>query len=152
MTRTEQLARQLEYQLPALLRQLNPAPEEDPMSDLSIPQLRLVRAIAECPRTPSELMEILGSSASSISQISSRLEESGLVERKSDASDRRRTHIQLSDMGRKLFEARMNIRLERTERALENLAPNDREAIVRLMGRMIEHSPIGSAFDMEFAN
>ncbi len=66
-------------------------------------QLDVLRYLARCNRysdTPASVTEYLGLTKGTVSQSILRLEEKGLVERKTDPSDARRSHLKLTTSGR----------------------------------------------------
>lgn len=66
--------------------------------ELTPPQAFLVRLLDE-PRPMRELAELLGYDASNITAIADKLEDRGLLERRSDPTDRRVRHLALTAAG-----------------------------------------------------
>src|SRR5438128_8143690 len=91
---TEEQAAQLECLLPKLMRRLFTL--QDAVSQLPLAQLRLCTILQGGPRPMSVLGEELSISVSAVTQIADRLERAGLVERVSEAEDRRMRRLRLT--------------------------------------------------------
>lgn len=73
------------------------------------------------------------------------LERDGLVTRAADAEDRRLKLVELTPAGARKLK-RMDARVEAAQDALlEPLAAHDRDRLVRLLTRVVEHPPRASA-------
>jgi DNA-binding MarR family transcriptional regulator len=64
-----------------------------------------------------------------MTQLISRLERAGLVERRPDPDDGRASLISITDAGRQVFEARRTNRAEQISALFAGLSPEDRAAI-----------------------
>jgi DNA-binding MarR family transcriptional regulator len=85
----------------------------------------------EAPVGMSELAERMHVSLATMSQVVSDLESWGLVERASDAADRRRTLVSVAAEHRDNIRAIQEQRLRPLSRALRRLEPDERAALVR---------------------
>ncbi|MEO7448620.1 MAG: MarR family transcriptional regulator, partial [Humibacillus sp.] len=66
-----------------------------------------------------------------------RLERSGYVERRPDPGDRRGVLVRLTTAGRDVVDAAMADLIEQEKSLLSELAPGDRQALARLLRRML---------------
>ena len=130
MVRTH--AEEFERLVPRIMRHISPAGEEDPLSQLPLGQLRLLRALSE-PKSPCEVGEELGLSPSSVSQMSHRLIEAGLVAKEDDREDRRSKRLMLTDLGRSHIEFRQAMRVQRTADLLQRLPNESRESLLAIL-------------------
>lgn len=101
----------------------------------------------EGERTVSALAAELGLTLPAASKLSRELEEHGLVERREDPADRRRTVVALAAQSEKQLRAWLSRRSRPLERALESLTPAEREAFLKglqaLGDALMEESPRG---------
>ena len=91
-------------------------------------QLDVLGYLARCNRysdTPASVTEYLGLTKGTVSQSILRLEEKGLVERKTDPADARRSHLKLTTSGRRVARS---VR----KRSLKDALGADRELRERL--------------------
>ncbi|HVL39143.1 MAG TPA: MarR family winged helix-turn-helix transcriptional regulator [Fimbriimonadaceae bacterium] len=145
-----QQAAQLEALLPKLMKLMSPPGENDPLGHLPLGQLRMIRALSAGPRTVCDLGEELGLSPSSVSQMTQRLADAGLLVKGDDPDCRRNRRVCLSDEGRLAAGRRRDLRRARAEHVLRALAPTEREALLELLQRLAEaareeESPCASA-------
>ncbi len=105
--------------------------------DLSIIQTRLLGVLRDRRPTMNELARLLGLDKSSVTGLVDRAERRGLVVRVPSTADRRAVLVSLTDHGRSLafagaarFEADISLLLER-------LPPSDRDALSRLISRLL---------------
>jgi MarR family transcriptional regulator, lower aerobic nicotinate degradation pathway regulator len=105
--------------------------------DLSIIQMRLLGVLRDRKPTMNELARILDLDKSSVTGLIDRAERRGLVARVPSTSDRRAVLVSLTGHGRSLvsagaasFEADISLLLER-------LAPAERDALSRLISRLL---------------
>ena len=99
--RNLELAIRLEALLPKVMRALfNPDPT-DPLIELPMAQLRMVRLLTNRDYTVSDLSEEFNLSMSACTQMVNRLETMGLVARRGDEGDRRIRHVGLSEKGKR---------------------------------------------------
>jgi DNA-binding MarR family transcriptional regulator len=120
----------LEAALPKLMRVLFSPDQEDPLCDLPIAQLRVMRLIYDQDATVGDLSHDLLLSASAVTQIANRLETAGLIERVEVAEDRRRRVLRLSRHGRELMLRRRDRRVSQAEDMLRQLDRDRQEAVL----------------------
>ena len=116
--------------------------------DLSIIQLRLLGVLRDRKPTMNELARLLGLDKSSVTGLIDRAERRGLVMRVPSATDRRAVLVSLTDHGRSLaaagaarFEADITL-------LLEHLPPADRDALSRLISRLLVAHATGQGIDL----
>jgi DNA-binding MarR family transcriptional regulator len=132
----------LECLLPKLMRTLFTLEPGHPVSELPLAQLRVCTILQAGPRTMSSISEELRISVSAITQIADRLEKSGLVERLTEADDRRMRRLQLTVSGAELMRARRQTRIERAAQALEALPAEVREKVIAGLEALVEASRV----------
>ena len=102
---------------------------------------------AEGERTVGELARELGLSLPATSKLTRDLEEHGLIERREDPEDRRRTVVSLGDDTARRVRAWLGRRNKPLEQALESLDPNERAAFLKglriLADALMEESACG---------
>ena len=104
---------------------------------LSIIQARLLGVLRDRTPTMKELGRLLGLDKSSTSGLVDRAEARGLVSRVPSQTDRRAVLVNLSDEGRSLV-AEVAARFEtEIDAVLDRLKPRDREALSRLVSRLL---------------
>lgn len=113
--KTHERAARMEILLPQVMRALFRPALDDPLSELTMAQIRIMRILYAEDRTPSDLGEELGMSVSAVTQMSNRLEHMMLIERIDDKEDRRVKHLRLTENGRFLM-------LQRHDRRVSNAA------------------------------
>jgi DNA-binding MarR family transcriptional regulator len=98
-------------------------------------------------RSVGELAGELGLTLPAASKLARDLEEHGLVSRREDEADRRRTVLELDDARRPLVEAWVDARDRPFRKALESLEAGERDALVRglraLADALLEESACG---------
>ena len=116
--------------------------------DLSIIQLRLLGVLRDRKPTMNELARLLGLDKSSVTGLIDRAERRGLVMRVPSATDRRAVLVSLTDHGHSLaaagaarFEADITL-------LLEHLPPSDRDALSRLISRLLIAHATGQGIDL----
>lgn len=133
-------AETLEMLLPRAIRLLYVADETSPLSELTVPQLRLLRMLTCASRTASSVGEKLGLSVSAVTQMVNRLEAAGLVQRIDDNDDRRVKHLSLTEEGRRQLEARRKRRVALAEIALAGLTGESRSQLLSSLQQLIATS------------
>jgi DNA-binding MarR family transcriptional regulator len=102
----------------------------------------------EGAQTVSEIAETVGLSLPAVSKLTRELEDHGLVERREDPADRRRTLVGLSPATAKHVKAWLARRDEPLERALATLDERERAAFLKgldaLADALMEESQCGS--------
>lgn len=133
---TNERAKQLEALLPRLMRRMFSGTESDELSELSLAQLRILRAVLDSPHTAGEIVELLGYSPSALSQLTQKLVSAGLLIKSKDPEDARVKHVELTAKGRRLMEDRRIARVGRAEAALRRLEEKEQQELIRLLDKM----------------
>jgi DNA-binding MarR family transcriptional regulator len=104
----------------------------------------VVTLVAEGERTVGEIAEALGISLPAASKLSRELEDAGLVQRREDEDDRRRTVVSIAPEARPGIGAWLEERNRPLERALAALDAGERAAFLKglraLAGAVLEES------------
>ncbi len=133
----EEFAIRLEAMLPRLMRSLfNPDPE-DPLIELPMAQLRVMRTLFVGDRTVSDLSEDFALSMSACTQMINRLESMGLVARRGDTDDRRVRHIGLSEEGRHKMLERRRRRVDRAKKVLAGMEESEQNQVVSVLEKLL---------------
>jgi DNA-binding MarR family transcriptional regulator len=82
------------------------------------------------PLSVSELAAIMGLSLSTVSELVGDLSRAGLVERREQPSNRRRTLVSLTEQHKKAVEGFVAVRAAPLLRVLDSLSPSDRAGFV----------------------
>lgn len=104
-------------------------------SGVTLGSLRVLRAVAESPRSPGELTALTGTAPPTMARLLARLEERGLVTRSIDTDDRRRIEVTLTGAGRELLNRSRVLKGSAFQRAAEALRAEEREALVAALNR-----------------
>jgi MarR family transcriptional regulator, organic hydroperoxide resistance regulator len=108
--------------------------------ELSPPQVRALGVLdPDRPVPMSELAEALHCDNSNVTGIVDRLEDRGLVERRSATHDRRVKMLAVTPRGAEIRE-RLAERLEQPPTPLANLSPEDQRTLRDIMRRALEQS------------
>jgi DNA-binding MarR family transcriptional regulator len=121
-----------------LLRQLAVGPEDDPVVELPLAQLRVCTVLHQGPRPMSALSRELGVSLSAMTQLADRLERAQLVKRIAQGGDRRVRCLHLTERGEKMVQHHEDVRIHRISAALEHLQPNARKQVIVALQTMVE--------------
>jgi DNA-binding MarR family transcriptional regulator len=100
---------------------------------LTVPQYLALRAIAREGVTGSELARRTGVSGPAVSQLLSGLASAGLVDRRSDAEDRRRQALALSPAGEEAFASAEALLRDQLGELLADLPRPEIDALARLL-------------------
>lgn len=98
----------------------------------------LYRLAENGPIRVTELADRLGIDASTASRHVSRLENTQMVERRPDPSDARAVLVDLTDLGRSVFEALRHRRRAGLEAVLADWSPEDLAELAELLERLAE--------------
>jgi DNA-binding MarR family transcriptional regulator len=102
----------------------------------------VLTALAEQPvRTQAALAQAIGADKSRIIADLEELQERGLIQRQSDAADRRVHLLSLTPEGRRVRESVQSAIRRREEEILDLLPPGDREAFLRSLKALSELPP-----------
>jgi DNA-binding MarR family transcriptional regulator len=134
----KQAATHLENLFPRVQRALFHPDPEDPLRDLPLAQLRMMRLLFGSNRTPSELSVETGLSISAVTQLANRLEALGLVSRRVDEEDRRVRYLGLSPDGQAKMNERQKRRVERAESVLAVIDPARRKVVIDALEDLYE--------------
>lgn len=96
------------------------------------------------PRSPTQLARSVGQTTAGMTKTLDRLERSGLVDRRSHPSDRRRVEVALTRTGARRADGLQRAELELQQEMLADLAPARRKDLVQNLDRIIESLVDGS--------
>lgn len=105
--------------------------------NLSLSQGKLVRELAR-PQTQRELARRLHYDPSNITALADSLEERGLLERRSDASDRRIRLLALTPSGERLRVA-LEERLAQAPGFIDRLTPAEQKQLLDLLAKLFDN-------------
>jgi DNA-binding MarR family transcriptional regulator len=140
-------ATELFIALGAVVKRLRhrPIPEDPGLNDAfanKAPAPRHIAALLQVASEErlgmSELAERLSVSLATASLVVTDLAEWGLVERSTDAADRRRTFVTVAPAHQATIRALLDSRLKPLERTLRRLEPDERAAFVRCLTVLAE--------------
>lgn len=102
--------------------------------DLTMPQLKaLFLAHAPGGASHSEIARALGVGVSTVTGIIDRLVEHGLVERHTDAADRRLSRVVVTPAGTDLVDRLWASRREQLDKMLDELTPEERTTLINAL-------------------
>ncbi|GAP63014.1 hypothetical protein ARMA_1437 [Ardenticatena maritima] len=122
----EELAAHLINIVPPIMHAVSIEMRREATVGFQMAHYRLLRLIAQAPRTVSELAASQSVSVPTMSRSVSVLVERGLVRRVEDPHDRRRTLLEITDEGEALFERLRRQLQQRLAEQLETLTPQER--------------------------
>jgi DNA-binding MarR family transcriptional regulator len=112
---------------------------EYPWETLPIAQVEILQSLAEAePARAGELAERLHLAPNTVSGLISRLMAAGLVDRRTDATDRRASVVQLTEQGRERLASWQDAHERRIGAALDELSPEHRAALGAALPAMAE--------------
>ncbi len=132
----------LEALLPQALLALFPSSGPDPLADVPVGQLRLLRLLMRSPLTGKELAHRLELSCSALTQMANRMERAGLIVREEDASDGRVRWIRLSEKAEEMLRRRIAWRSASAAHRLQAMEPARIEALIELLESLISSSEL----------
>ena len=130
----------LEGLLPRVTRTLFKPVGEDPLVELPVGQMRMMRLLGNRSWTPSSLGEELGLSVSAVTQMANRLDMIGLVSRVEDPTDRRVKHLTLTPLGVELMKSRQDRRVRLLESALVHMEEDRQEDLIKFLEEVLDAS------------
>ena len=140
MTPLDRRAADLQDVVQDILKQfqcVNAAAANGPHVDLNMQQLRLVEFLGnEGPRMMRELAECLAVAVNSVTSIVDGLETSGLVRRQRSDEDRRVIRVELTDMGREIYQSLVEVNM-RLFRSMLGALTEDEQEIFMVLFRKI---------------
>lgn len=134
----------LEGLLPRVLRTLFKPVGDDPLVELPVGQMRMMRLLSSKTWTPSNLGEELGLSVSAVTQMANRLDAIGLLARVEDPSDRRVKHLTLTPLGLEMMRKRQDRRVRLLESVLVHMKEDRQEEFIRILEELLDASAIAS--------
>lgn len=138
-TRLDRAAR-LESLFPRVLRTMFKPVANDPLVDLPVGQMRMMRLLATRSWTPSGLGDELGLSVSAVTQMANRLDAIGLVTRTEDPMDRRVKHLSLTPRGSELMTKRQDRRVHHLVSVLSCIPDARQIEIIEAMEELLDAS------------
>lgn len=107
---------------------------------ISFSQLKCIGVLsnAEAPMSLGALSEDLGLSLPAVSRAVDGLVQRGAVKRQEDPSDRRSKLVSVSARGRATYERVVRVRVAGVERFVEDLEPDQRDALEAALGPIVE--------------
>jgi DNA-binding MarR family transcriptional regulator len=107
---------------------------------ISFSQLKCLGVLsnAEAPLSLGALSEELGLSLPALSRAVDGLVQRGAVKRQGDPSDRRSKLVSVSARGRATYERVVRVRVAGVERFVEDLEPDQRDALGAALGPIVE--------------
>ncbi len=115
-----------------------PAFERVAELDLSFTHLRMMHLLLpDKALAMKQLAEQLGMTPPSVTALTRRLVQTGLVQRQNHPRDQRVVLLSLTDEGRRLLNQLYEGRLHHMELLLQGLAPAERELFIRLLERAV---------------
>jgi len=143
---TRDRAIRIEGQLPQVLRRLFKPDPNDPLVELPVGQMRMMRLLMMKAWTPSNLGEELCLSVSAVTQMANRLDSIGFVDRIEDPTDRRVKHLTLTHVGRELMVRRRERRVYRLESVLAKMPAERQIEFMVLLEELLEASTSAAEF------
>ena len=114
-------------------------------------EMAVLRLLAEEGRalTAGEISRLLGMTTSRIAAVLGALDKKALIVRSTDAQDKRRVQVTLTDKGLAMCQRKKQAALKNISHALSQLGEQDAKDFVRLMGRMNDVLPPPPRMDDE---
>lgn len=107
-------------------------------AELTLGQLRVLRRLAQAPKSLGEVGAELSLSPTSVTRLIDRLEERGLVERRRDQGDRRRVEAALLPKGQELIAGLPVLGGTPIWEAAHRLTPRQRESIAAALRDFVQ--------------
>jgi DNA-binding MarR family transcriptional regulator len=112
--------------------------KNDPADRAFIFRIFIVLAHRETPPTMGELSTELGIPLSSATRIIDGLVDAKFVERINDASDRRVVRVQMTKMGKHMYESAMSFNKQRISHVLNIFTPEEQTQLLYLMKKLFD--------------
>jgi DNA-binding MarR family transcriptional regulator len=93
------------------------------------------------PITARNICLVMGRPKNSVSRAIERLSRKGMISRRADPNDRRKTVLTLNSKGRAAYEKTNSLFLEREALMLRSLNKADRRALSRILGKLMNAYP-----------
>jgi DNA-binding MarR family transcriptional regulator len=91
------------------------------------------------PITMGDLSRILGVPFSSATRTVDWLVNNNYIQRLADPEDRRVVRVELTGVGKELFDVLNGLMLDMTEQFLGNFSPDERKELSRLLGKLVDN-------------
>lgn len=108
---------------------------------VSLVQLRALRALADGPASVRELAALVGNHESTVSRLVDRLQAAGYVERNAGEVDRRVVQVALTKEGRRLLDSATKNRREAMLKLASGIPPEDRDTVARVVAQLLSLLP-----------
>jgi DNA-binding MarR family transcriptional regulator len=138
--RVEEQAKRLESILPLILRTIYPPREDDPLAELPLMQLRVLRTLSDGRKPMSDLADELRMSVSRLAHLVSRLENAGLVEKHADPEDRRIKIVGLTQTGLSHMATHRALRSVRSAAILDSLSEEERDSVMATLELLFQRA------------
>ena len=99
--------------------------------------LRLLDVASDRP-TMTELGAELGLSSASVTALVDRLEHAGLARRVRDDADRRRIHVELTELAHEFAADQLMPLMQRIQRAIRSTAPDDLAVVAGFLAHLVD--------------
>jgi DNA-binding MarR family transcriptional regulator len=113
---------------------------------LSFTTLSVLHTLTQ--KSPMRLSELIATeqvTQSAITQLVTRLERDGLVQRKPDPSDGRAVLVHITTLGAEIIESRRSDRIIKIAKLIQGLAPEERSAIASALPALTRLAELGSS-------
>ena len=130
-------ALRLEALLPRVIAAVFRHEGDDPLSQVPVGQLRLLRTLFAKPRTATEVASELALSPSALTQMAQRLMRSGLIVKRDDPVDKRVRWLALSRDGAALMERRRAVRAAAVATVLGKMDPRRVALLLELLEEVL---------------
>jgi DNA-binding MarR family transcriptional regulator len=128
----------LESLLPAAMAILFVIPsDQDPLRNLPVGQIRLLRALLNGKQTATQLSRRLAMSPSALTQMCGRLISAGLVSKCPSTGDRRVRELELTELGAQCMSTRRRLRAESASSVLGRVPAAKTDALIGLLKEII---------------
>ena len=117
--------------MPQAMRAINYWTHPDPLEELTLAQKRCLKAIHEGHSTVSQIAEAQNLTVSAATQTAKKLIEMNLIEHHADHNDARNKPLGVTEKGKDLLSARMNLQIERAVEVLGQFSPAERRKILK---------------------
>lgn len=94
--------------------------------------------LTEGEKTQKELQDYLEIQSGSMSEIVLKMEESGLISREKDESDRRKIKLKITEQGKMVFEEHKKANHEQEKQLFEGLNTEEQDELKQLLSKLLE--------------
>jgi DNA-binding MarR family transcriptional regulator len=108
---------------------------------ITVEQWRALLPLYKCDgMSQGRLCEVLSQEKTGVSRLLAALERRGLVRRESGDGDRRVKHLFITDQGRRLVDATIQMAIENSRGCCEGVSPEDMDVCKRVLWKIVEPS------------